>query len=155
MDWDKDVHASGSELLMHDLALLTKLLAILASGYVFFGATYLPGCDITSVVTQPLLAFFPIAALAALMGKFTTYGVAWTPYQRKYEFSQAGFSLALAAVLIVGWLVNRQAMTHVMWFAGGLFGLMVVLEFLLDFVGRLVRRRRILAARAPTSPSTP
>lgn len=152
MEWEKDVHATGAELFVHDLGIFAKGVAILAAAYIFFGKNYLPEtCTIEAVVRQPAVIYLAIAALAALMGKFTTYGVSWTPFQRKYEFSQAGFSLVLAVVLIAGAAVNGKGMDSIMWFTGILLGLMLVLEFFLDFIGRLVRRRRILAARPPAT----
>ena len=154
MPWQDDARAAWYELRMHEAAIWMKMFALAAILYVFFGVTFLPaGCDAGSVVAgHELLAALPLAMLGAAMAKFSTFGSAWTPVQRRYEFGQLAYTLFLAVALIAGGWFTWGAKTDLMKFTAWFFGMIIILEFLLDFWARLARwRARKAIAPTPTT----
>lgn len=151
-------HTTWDEQLVWTLSIMTRSFCIMAALYVFFGATYLPGCDVSALTgNQPIIAYIPLGVLAVATAYFTIYGSNWTPQVGKYESIDVIITGILGAIVLFGVVSNRGAMNDMMLFTAWMFGTLVVLGILLDWIGRITKwnylRKQAKLAQTPVTTS--
>jgi len=148
-------HTTWDEQIIWALSILFRGFCIVAAGYIFFGKTYLPGCDVEALAgDQPVKAFVPLGVITVATAYFTIYGSNWTPNVGKYESIDAFLLAVLGLAVFGGVFANYGAMNDAMTFTAWMLGTLVVLGIALDWIGRLSKwahlRRQAKAAPAGT-----
>ena len=100
-------------------------------------------------------AFIIIGVATVVTAYVSTYGTDWPPVTDKYEWIDAMFLIVLGIVVAFGVVKNWGAMNVLMEFTAWMFGALIVLGIIFDWIARLAKRRAHLRAEAATRTPAP
>lgn len=151
----KDEHSTWFGFMCYVMSIFGKSWCIFVALSMFFGATFLPSCNLGGIVNPTIIQVLPLSILAMLTGMFAMAGSFGTPVSLKYEVPDFVLTAILGLTILVGGSKAGAGSTELQNFSYYLLGILVVADILIDWIGRLVHwnylRKLKTAAGGPSA----